>query len=217
MTSYVTISRSRLLLTRHRTFRMTGLNDYKDLFDKDCLSTRGCEGNEAFCHLSRNVERVLKGTRVFLGGFATSSDSPSRLIGARISYGLRCYRCRCLERCCPVWYSEGYRRHAFDLFSWVWGIPCHLGMIKVWTSQAWNWTGLCAWCSPTFFWNKSCPLSTEVIWVQISKPIQVPLVGWKKLWQRSVHKHDMERNTVGMLRYVRLDLGNHLPAPSSSK
>jgi len=28
----------------------------------------------------RNAERVLKGTQVFLGGFATSSDSPSRLL-----------------------------------------------------------------------------------------------------------------------------------------
>ena len=50
------------------------------MFDKDCLSTQGCEGNDIFCHLSRDAERVLKGTQVFLGGFATSSDSPSTLL-----------------------------------------------------------------------------------------------------------------------------------------
>jgi hypothetical protein len=79
LTAYVTNS-TQVSFEETWNFRVTGLNDYKDLFDKDCLSTRGCEGNETFCHQSRNAERVLKGTRIFLGGFATSSDSPSRLV-----------------------------------------------------------------------------------------------------------------------------------------
>ena len=74
------LSQCMLLLKRHWTYRIIGLNYYKDLFDWHYLSTRGFEGNETFCHLSRNAERVLKGTQVFLGGFATSSDSPSRLL-----------------------------------------------------------------------------------------------------------------------------------------
>ena len=43
------------------------------MITKICLTGIIFEGNETFCHLSRNAERVLKGTRVFLGGFATST------------------------------------------------------------------------------------------------------------------------------------------------
>ena len=176
------LSWHRLLLKIRQIFRITSLNDYKDLFDKDCLSTRGCEGNETLCHLSRNAERVLKGTQVFLGGFATSSDSPSRLLelGYHMVSGATdvvLFRDAVLS---------DIRKARGD--NWL---ICHGGIphdVQItasegcWSSHTWNWIGLCA-CLLTFVWNKSCPLSTEVMWLLISKPIQVV---WKKFWQWSV-------------------------------